>query len=488
VSRGGSTSPASAVSPTASRQLAEWCAGLQWRDVPDAVRAHLPLRLLDTTGLILAGARTPAAQAALALAQASGGAPQSSLCGNAGVRLPAAAAALVHGTAAHCRDFDDTFVDSVVHPGSVVIPTALAVAEAVSASNEEFGTALIAGYEVAARIGAVAGRRFHARHLHATGVVGPLAAAATAGRLMRLSGEQIAWAMGLAASMSGGLMAFTIDGGWSKWLHAGWAAHGGIVAAELAARGFRGPGHVLDGGQDLYSALLHGEAVERSALTGDLGGRWRGALAQFKYYPCAHVIQPYIDAVIELVTRHNLRAADIDAIECAIAPWAAAIVAEPREAKLRFDSELEAIASLPYQLAVAVAEGGVGLRALEAGQRARADIAALAQRITHRSDPDLGRSFDGEVSLRTTSGAQYVQAALTAGIDAAKLRAKFLRNVTPVMDRQHGAADAAAAAMALAAAAALLTPGAPDWRAAAAMLRDASPAASPAPASTTTAA
>ena len=65
--------------------------------------------------------------------------------------------------------------------------------------------------------------------------------------------------LGLAACMSGGLRAFAVDGGWSKWLHVGWAAHGGIVAAQMAAHGFRGPEHVLDGGYDLYSALLHGD-------------------------------------------------------------------------------------------------------------------------------------------------------------------------------------------------------------------------------------
>jgi 2-methylcitrate dehydratase PrpD len=456
---------------SASRQLADWCAGLAWRDIPEAVRAHLPLRLLDTVGLIQVGAETAAGKAAIAQALASGGAAQSTVC-SAEVKLPAAAAAMVHGTAAHCRDFDDTYVDSVVHPGSVVLPAALAVAESLSASNEDFGAAVIAGYEVAARIGAVAGRRFHARHLHATGVVGPLAAAATAGRLMRLSGEQISWAMGLTASMSGGLMAFQADGGWSKWLHAGWAAHGGIVAAELASRGFRGPEHVLDGGMDLYSALLHGEEIDRGILTAELGRRWQGALAEFKYYPCAHVIQPYIDTVIELVTRHDLRAADVASIECAIAPWAAAIVAEPREAKLRFDSELEAIASLPYQLAVAVAERGVDLRALEAGQRARPDIAALAQRITHRNDPDLGRTFDGSVRLRTASGAEHVQAAVTAGIDAAKLEAKFVRNVAPVIAKHRNATTDSAQAAARAAAKSLLAPGTPDWRRAAAILAD----------------
>lgn len=412
--------------PAAAR-FAAWCAQLQWSDVPATVRGQVPLRVLDTVGLILAGADTQAVSAARAYAQDQSGRTQATVIGCAG-GLPAALAALVHGTAAHCRDFDDTFVDSVVHPGSVVVPTALALAEAQQSTPEDFAAAIVAGYEIAARIGAVAGRRFHARSLHATGVVGPIAAAATAGRLLRLDAERMTWALGLAASMSGGLMAFILDGGWSKWLHCGWAAHGGIVAAELAARGFRGPAHVLDGGHDLYAALLHGESVDLTGLTDGLGTAWRGDAAAFKYYPCAHVIQPYISALLALRTTRRLSAAEIEAVECSIAPWAAAIVCEPREAKLRFDTELAAIASLPYQLAVALLDGSVDLHALSSACRTRPDVAALAARITHRSDPQLGRTFDGTITIRMRHGELVRAAATTPGIDAAKVRSKFAAN------------------------------------------------------------
>jgi 2-methylcitrate dehydratase PrpD len=458
---------------TLSRELAEWVATLGWPAIPTAVQEQVPLRVLDSVGLMLVGAGTPAVAAARALAQTSLPAPTatdagagSTLLGAGTVRAVPGMAALVHGVAAHCRDFDDTFVDSVIHAGSVVIPTALAMAEATGASAADFGAAIVAGYEVAARIGAVAGRRFHARNLHATGVVGPLAAAATAGRLLGLSAERLSWAFGLAASMGGGLMAFTIDGGWSKWLHAGWAAHGGITAAQIANAGFRGPEHTLGGDKDLYSALLHGEAVEPQALVADLGSQWAGARAEFKYYPCAHVIHPYIDAVLELVTRHDLRPDDVASIECAIAPWAAAIVAEPREAKLRFDSELEAIASLPYQLAVAVADRHVGLEALDAAQRARPDLQRLAGRVAHRTDPALGHGFDGSLELRTRAGAQYRMEVAMPGSDATRLKQKFARHVQAVFD----AAPARQPRFDAMAAAQRLATGEPDWRFAASLL------------------
>ena len=219
--------------------------------------------------------------------------------------------------------------------------------------------------------------------------------------------------------------AYARDGGWSKWLHVGWAAHGGITAADLAARGYRGPEYVLDGGSDLYSVMLHGETVDRSLLLDDLGKVWKGVLAQFKYYPCAHVIQPFIEAVLTLVREHNLQASEIVAIECAIAPWAAAIVCEPPEAKLRFTTELEAIGSLPYQLSVAVLERRVGMNSLQESMRARSDIAAFARRVTYRKDETLGRGFDGSVEIRTAMGRSFAMRAVLAEKDSAKVREKF---------------------------------------------------------------
>jgi 2-methylcitrate dehydratase PrpD len=424
-----------------ARQLAEWCADVAETDIPAEVSRLVPLRMLDTMGLIVAGSATEAVKAARALAETLGGAAQSTVIGSS-QQLPACAAALVHGVAAHCHDFDDTFADSVVHPGSIIIPTAIAVSEASGALNADFCAAVTVGYEVAARLGAVAGRRFHARNMHATGLIGPIAAAVTAGRLRRLAPERISWAMGLAASMAGGIRAYARDGGWSKWLHAGWAAHGGIMAAHLAAGGFRGPEYVFDGGSDLFSVMLHGETLDRTPVLSGLGKVWSGVAAEFKYYPCAHVIQPFIEAVLAIVRDNNLQGADIAEIECTIAPWAAAIVCEPAEAKLNFATELEAIGSLPYQLSVAVLERRVGLETLREETRGRADIAVFAKRIKYRKDETLGRRFDGAVEIRTVSGQKFVAPATLTGNDWKKVRKKFEGLVVSILGVERASAMA----------------------------------------------
>lgn len=424
---------------SAAEQLASWSAALQWRDIPEDQRSLAALRVLDTVGLVLAGYETPAARAALAVARRQGGATESALL-LSGQRVGAAAAALVNGTVAHCRDFDDTFPDSVIHPGSTVVAAALAVGEAQSRLDEEIATAILVGYEATARIGAAAGRRFHARGFHATGVVGPLGAALAAARLYNLPAEATTHALGLAASMGGGLMAFVDDGAWSKWLHAGWSAHGGVIAAQFAGQGFVGPRGVLDGRNNLFSTFIDAPAPGRGALFGDLGRRWHGGAALFKYYPCAHVIQPYIDAAIELRRRHGLRPGSIERVTCAIAPWAVPIVCEPRAPKLRPASEMDAIASLPYQVAVALVDGRVDLDALAPVCRARAEILDLAARIRHRADDALGQDFDGSLLIRLDSGEALQCPAVSAPPDRAKLIAKFRANARRAVNERTSAA------------------------------------------------
>ena len=137
---------------SAARILADWTAGLRWADVPATQHPLIGLRLLDTLGLILAGASTEAAAAARHIAERQGVSDEAGILPQGG-RAAAAWAAFVHGVTAHCRDFDDTFQDSVVHPGSVVVPAALAVGEAKGATDAEIATAIVAGYEVAARLG-----------------------------------------------------------------------------------------------------------------------------------------------------------------------------------------------------------------------------------------------------------------------------------------------------------------------------------------------
>jgi 2-methylcitrate dehydratase PrpD len=370
------------VSISLTIQLAEWIDALQWPALPARQQELAVLRVLDSVGLALGGADTEAPSIARNYAARQG----AGRCTMIGGKAPTTAglAAFANGIAAHRWDFDDTFPDSVVHPGSVVVPTALAVAEDVDASGLEMLTAVAGGYEIAARLGRAAERRFHKRGFHASGIFAPIVAAFVSGRLMHLSPSTIASAVGLATSMSGGLMAFLEDGAWSKWLHFGWGNLGGILAAGLAADGFRGPVGALDGRHNLYTTFLGDPPPDFNKVTLSLGKEWHNEKALFKLYPCAHVIHAYIDLALDFRKSHALDLRRVRRVTATVAPWAVPIVCEPVAEKTHPATTLQAIASLQFCVAAALANGEVGIAALEPENRERPDICGLAERIEYR--------------------------------------------------------------------------------------------------------
>jgi 2-methylcitrate dehydratase PrpD len=406
--------------------LAAWASGIAASDVPAAQHRRARLRLLDTLGLIAVAAEHPAGRSLAAWAGVERGTGAHVLI--TGSPASPAVAALVHGALAHARDFDDSFAESVVHPGSIVVAATLASAERTAASFDAITTAITIGYEISARIGAVAGRAFHARGFHATGIVGPIAAAGAAARVLALDPAAMSDALGLATSMSSGLLAFLADGSWSKWLHTGWSAHGGIVAADLASTGFRGPRHALDHQYGLYGAFIGRSAANVDAVTAGLGKDWLGSTASAKSFPCAHVIQPFVETLLALRASERLQADDVLAVHCFIAPWAMPIVGVPRAIKIAPSNDLEAIASLPFMAAAALCEGRVDVATLRAETLGRGDIRSLAARIECSADESLGSGFDGHMLVELRGGRQISRAVALSEPSEQQIVARFRAN------------------------------------------------------------
>ena len=244
--------------PSASEVLAEFATATRWSDIPPPVAEAAKLHLLDVLGVALASSTMPFARIVLQTATGLGGAGESAVIGFPD-RLPPVWAALVNGTLAHGIDYDDTHEAGVVHVSCSVAPAALAAAAGVDGAR--FLTALVLGMETAARLGIAAAGRLHDHGFHPTGVCGAFAATVVAGVLADLPGPRLVDALGLSGSMASGLLEFLTDGTWSKRIHAGWAAHSGLVAARLGAEGFRGPRQVLDGRFGFYPSHL-GAAAE----------------------------------------------------------------------------------------------------------------------------------------------------------------------------------------------------------------------------------
>ncbi|MBM4299324.1 MAG: MmgE/PrpD family protein, partial [Deltaproteobacteria bacterium] len=223
-----------------SRAMGRFAGGLKLADVPRDVVDKAKLVFLDTLGIALASSTMDFGAMVTAVAQKLGGDKQSVVIGSPH-RVAAANAVLANGTLAHGLDYDDTLEEAIVHTGSCAWMTALAVAEAEQASGKALLEAAVVGTEVLCKVGLVAPGKFHARGFHPTAICSTFGAAAAAGKLYGLDSDQWVDAFGLCGSQSSGIIEYLADGTWTKRMHPGWSAHGGVIACLLAQTGFRGP-------------------------------------------------------------------------------------------------------------------------------------------------------------------------------------------------------------------------------------------------------
>jgi 2-methylcitrate dehydratase PrpD len=335
-------------------------------------------------------------RAVIEVAERLGGAPEATLIGGK-TEVAAANAVLANGTLAHGLDFDDTRADAIVHTGSVAVPTALAVGEAVGASGRAVVEAMLVGVEVMCRVGLAVPGKFHTRHFHPTALSGSFAAAATAGKLYGLTEDQLVRAFGICGSQASGIIQYLADGSWTKRFHPGWAAHAGVVAALLAQAGFTGPERVFEGRQGFYQAFAGGYDEPRMEhLLEGLGKVWEVEHLTFKPYPCGSIAHPYMDCALRLRAQHAIRPDQIAEIHCRTAQGPVPRLWEPLAAKF----------SLPYLVALMLVKGRAGLA--EFTDEAVQDEAVLgvAATVHYELDPtiDYPRQFVGHVRIRLTDG------------------------------------------------------------------------------------
>jgi 2-methylcitrate dehydratase PrpD len=418
---------------TLAARLANFAAGLRYDDLPPAVVASVRLRVLDILGIALAASTHDFAPAVLQPLEAWGARGDCTVVGAKGT-APPPLAALTNGTLAHGLDFDDTHPASITHASAVVLPAALAVGEAQGADGRAVVTAAVAGYEAITRLGMAAAGAFHARGWHATSVCGPFAAALAAGRLTGLDAGRLTAALGLAGSVASGVQEFLADGSWSKRLHAGWAAHGGVVAAALARGGFTGPATILEGRFGLYRTFLGAEPDPRPFDT--LGREWETLRVGFKPYPCCHYLHAYLDCALALRREHGIGVDEIEAVECLVPAGEVPIICEPRAAKLRPRTTYDAQFSLPFTLAAALSDDRVGLDTFAPERLADEGLLALAARVGYAVDPAsrFPDGFPGWVRLRLRDGRVMEarepdgQGGLARPLPPAAIVAKFRNN------------------------------------------------------------
>ena len=220
---------------TVAERLARWTLELDHGDVPADVLDTAKLLVLDQLGLQVRGSTLPNVQPERRLVEAMGAAPEATIT-NSPVRTTAAQAAFVNGTYGHSMEYDDCHL-LAWHAGSVVVPAGVAVAEREGLGGRDLLLAVIAGHQVMSTLGGIYTTPMLARGWHGPKTLGGFAAAAVAGRLLRLPAAALADAFAITASDASGTMEYDRSGGEVKRLHAGAAARSGVEAALLAGYG-----------------------------------------------------------------------------------------------------------------------------------------------------------------------------------------------------------------------------------------------------------
>lgn len=314
------------------------------RSISASDRRRAALLWLDWTGCAVAGAREPAGQkVSAAFADETGrcmriGAGSSSLL----------MAALHNGCLGNVLEMDDVDKRAVLHAAPTVFPAALAMAQQTHASVEDFLDAVIIGYEATIRIGRAVGAGHYA-FWHNTATCGPFGAAAAACHL--LGGRDLVSALGLAGTQAAGLWQTRHEAdSMAKQLHAGHAAHAGVLAAVLSAQGFQGPRSILDGEQGFFAAMCPGANAQDVLV--DYGDNWLIHQTSIKPYPACRHAHAAIDAALSLRGKTDWQNAD----EIIIETYADALkFCDKPEPK----TIIEAKFSLQHNAAVALAKGSI---------------------------------------------------------------------------------------------------------------------------------
>nr|WP_255265436.1 MmgE/PrpD family protein [Sphingobium chlorophenolicum] len=440
----------------ASQKLSEWVGGLRFGDLPEDVVTATRLRIIDVIGLSIAGGQRPFGESVRRATANLHPGTEARIWG-AKARASMSGAAFANGALSQALEFDDTHNESIVHMSSPAVAAALALGDRLRSGGRDAILAVAIGNEISCRVGSLAPGQFHKRGFHPSGLFAPFGVSWLAAKMQSLDQRQMICAAGITGSFAAGLIQCWVDGTQSKFLHPGWAAQSGIAAATLAKAGVTGPGEVLEGRFGLYASHLQDSAVvpDWNRLTEALGDEWESRNASFKPFPAAHVIHPYISALLRLRERHGLSEERISRIRCDVAPYIVGIVCEPQDEKLHPLTDSHGRVSLQYTLAEALVRGRLGKDAYQPEFLRDEAILSLTRRVDYRVDETLPgpEQFKGVISVELTDGTilqeveEHNRGSAENPMTTEEIVAKFRENVAGTLsaDQTERLVDAALA-------------------------------------------
>jgi 2-methylcitrate dehydratase PrpD len=366
--------------------------------------------LLDGLGLFVAGSEEHSVRLLIEEAEQTGGRPDALLLGRGNKKVPAAMAARVLGAAGHAHDWDDSQVSLdpahiyglLTHPTIPPLTGALVMAQKLGGvDGKTFMLAFLTGFEVECKISEWMLPQHYVRGMHSSGTVGTFGAYAAAAKLLGLKGDKVRSGLGIAASFAAGIRCNF--GTMTKPLHVGRAAENGVTAALLAERGFTADPDALDGPWGFYA--VQGGGVSAEKVSQGFGKTWSIVEpgVSIKPYPCGVLTHPTIDLMLKLVTEHDVKPEDIDAVKV----YAGTNILKPIRYPIAAN-HLQAKFSLPAALAMIAFARKAGKREFSDEFVGSAPMQAMQRRISTELDAEIEKmGFDkmrSRIAIRLKNG------------------------------------------------------------------------------------
>jgi 2-methylcitrate dehydratase len=388
--------------------MSEWAAGLEFEQLSFEAVYQAKRFLLDAIGCALGGYQQHDVAIALEVLDEIAGPGQATLIGS-GKQMDTVSATLANALMIRCMDYNDIYWRQDPSHPSDIFPAAIAACERTGSNGRELIVGLVLGYEFEMRLCEAAYPGIRERgwhHATLTAFVSPI----VAGRMLRLSPQQIQHAIGISASARTTLGAVTAGKlTMMKNTVDPMAAQSGMLAALLAEKGYTGPEHVIDGKEGLVHCL--GPEWRLDLLTEGLGESWRITQCGMKAFPTEALTHTPISAVLSLVKDHDLRPNDIARVHIRTTARGADILSDPS----KYDPHTKETAdhSLPYVIAAAIAERQVTPLQFKPGKIMDPVIREQLKKIVVTADAEIEKLFPALqrviVRIHTIDGREFSQ-------------------------------------------------------------------------------
>ena len=362
-------------------QLSAYIAGALTRKPPEEVVERAKLHLVDTFAAMVSGLRLLPGKKAIAYTRSLGGKPEAGVIGTR-IVTSAANAALANGMFGHADETDDTHPPSLTHPGTSVVPAALAIGERGRLSGERVLRAIVLGYDICARVLLTLKPMPYLRSGHHAGATGQLfGAAAAAGALLGFNARQIRYLLAYTGEHTSGLYTMFRDPEHIEKAYAmgGMPAHNGVAGALMVAHGWTGVEDVFSGERDFFYTFAP-EEVDRNEMVRGLGRDYEILRGGIKRWPVGGPIQGPLHVLHDLIREHRFKADDVVKVVARM---------PDKELEIVNNRDMPDI-SVQHLLAVMLLDGTVTFKSAHDFKRMKdPKVLKLRERIEAVGDPDL---------------------------------------------------------------------------------------------------